>query len=636
MPKVAETTVTKPKRVRTGCLTCRRRHLKCDEAMPKCFNCRKSSRKCERGVRLNFLDALVGDPPVQRKASEWRVTFIDESRDIASEYKGGLLLYSHRTQHTTSSGRNHAAGAAEEANAGLKNGLGSACSYNPPREGCLGLGNPPFPALQANPDHLLRHGSTVLSKSPDFNMRRPTSASSTDETLAFNMSLMGTRSPLQRNDQQSPNPLPVCDIADSSRSSNQGHGVLTSGEYRGTFEDAGSSGEIMAVFGRPQHFNTPLGEVLFMKIYVEEVGNWLDTLNDEKLFSQQIPYHALKSTVLLNALLACGARQLSFKIPELKAKAIGYYNTAVHDLLQSVGDSTYDLSERATAAVVLHAYEIMSDTSPTCITKNTMPQELIQQCGWTAQSTGMAGACFWLNTWIEVTKSLAYSFHIAWEPDPGSDEAGNARLPNGVRLAEQEDVWLRRILSILAAIANFRASMRKQGVKNNFNGRSWDGSRLMEWQSLKRLCDDWDDSCPRAMRPVSYVEAADMAMGSRFPFTMLPTRTAKLARLFYHTSQSILAQTYPAEPFYADEETRSLELFHAHQVCGIVSQSQEASGIAPAASQCLIVAAAVLSDPAEQDEALELIDRLDAQTGWRLDRDKVELVSKWARVRGRV
>lgn len=53
----------KPKRVRTGCLTCRERHLKCDEGLPNCQNCRKSSRVCKRGVRLNFIDTTVKNPP---------------------------------------------------------------------------------------------------------------------------------------------------------------------------------------------------------------------------------------------------------------------------------------------------------------------------------------------------------------------------------------------------------------------------------------------------------------------------------------------------------------------------------------------------------------------------------------------
>ena len=82
------------KRVRTGCLTCRERHLKCDEGVPDCVNCRKSNRPCRRGVRLNFIDTQVKTPPITPPTQEWDVSFQDESREIASEYKGGLGRYS--------------------------------------------------------------------------------------------------------------------------------------------------------------------------------------------------------------------------------------------------------------------------------------------------------------------------------------------------------------------------------------------------------------------------------------------------------------------------------------------------------------------------------------------------------------
>ena len=83
----------KPKRVRTGCLTCRERHLKCDEGLPHCQNCRKSSRTCKRGVRLNFIDTQVKNPQIIPPTAEWNVGFQDESREIASEYKGGAGRY---------------------------------------------------------------------------------------------------------------------------------------------------------------------------------------------------------------------------------------------------------------------------------------------------------------------------------------------------------------------------------------------------------------------------------------------------------------------------------------------------------------------------------------------------------------
>ncbi|KAI5799580.1 hypothetical protein FPQ18DRAFT_365693 [Pyronema domesticum] len=85
---------SRPKRVRTGCLTCRERHLKCDEGTPDCQNCRKSNRTCKRGVRLNFIDIQTEQPPfVVPISHEWKIDFQDESREIASEYAGGVKRY---------------------------------------------------------------------------------------------------------------------------------------------------------------------------------------------------------------------------------------------------------------------------------------------------------------------------------------------------------------------------------------------------------------------------------------------------------------------------------------------------------------------------------------------------------------
>ncbi|KAK5451679.1 hypothetical protein LTS15_007939 [Exophiala xenobiotica] len=42
------------RRSRTGCLTCRRRKLKCDEATPICGQCQKSRRQCDRSEGVTF------------------------------------------------------------------------------------------------------------------------------------------------------------------------------------------------------------------------------------------------------------------------------------------------------------------------------------------------------------------------------------------------------------------------------------------------------------------------------------------------------------------------------------------------------------------------------------------------------
>ncbi|CZT46464.1 uncharacterized protein RSE6_06891 [Rhynchosporium secalis] len=55
-------------RVRTGCLTCRRRRRKCDEKKPSCENCQAKGLACSYGTKLNF----VAQPISGRRQPEER------------------------------------------------------------------------------------------------------------------------------------------------------------------------------------------------------------------------------------------------------------------------------------------------------------------------------------------------------------------------------------------------------------------------------------------------------------------------------------------------------------------------------------------------------------------------------------
>ncbi|CAK7895366.1 hypothetical protein CAAN1_05S03268 [[Candida] anglica] len=97
----------KRSRTRSGCLTCRDRHMKCDEQQPVCKNCLRSNRKCYRGIRLNFAQYTMYDPDsleeaTGRKKSEIGLDkqlsnksyhIIDSSITIASLFKNGRAPY---------------------------------------------------------------------------------------------------------------------------------------------------------------------------------------------------------------------------------------------------------------------------------------------------------------------------------------------------------------------------------------------------------------------------------------------------------------------------------------------------------------------------------------------------------------
>ncbi|EGW31702.1 uncharacterized protein SPAPADRAFT_67731 [Spathaspora passalidarum NRRL Y-27907] len=89
----------KRSRTRSGCVTCRDRHIKCDEQQPVCRNCIKSKRKCYRGIRLNFTQYTLYNPnersrrtrPRQPPNLQFRI--LDQSITIASLYDKGRRSY---------------------------------------------------------------------------------------------------------------------------------------------------------------------------------------------------------------------------------------------------------------------------------------------------------------------------------------------------------------------------------------------------------------------------------------------------------------------------------------------------------------------------------------------------------------
>lgn len=51
------------KRIKTGCLTCRKRRIKCDEGRPSCANCIKFKRGCEGYNQRVIFKSPIGDWP---------------------------------------------------------------------------------------------------------------------------------------------------------------------------------------------------------------------------------------------------------------------------------------------------------------------------------------------------------------------------------------------------------------------------------------------------------------------------------------------------------------------------------------------------------------------------------------------
>lgn len=412
------------------------------------------------------------------------------------------------------------------------------------------------------------------------------------------------------------------------------------------------------------YLNSP-EEIFYMQVFVEEVGVWMDSFDKDKHFSRLIPYHSLRSPMLLNAFLACGVKHLTLVDKEYNDdRALFYYDTATTQLLRSLQNPDRNTAECATTAVVLNVYEIMSEKPAQRMNHIAGARALIRECGWNARSTGIGAACFWLNIGMEVLSCLAFNWQTAWDPDQwgvdmdfspadaGDDEGGGVMEVGSDEGVGCEEIWVHRIFYIVGRIANFRATIPRFQEACPHDEQIRLGNRLSRWQELKRLCDSWNNSCPKTMHPFGYLYPAQTKSKSAFPnvWYVVPSRplwntregtfqsnasrlikrAAIIGRLFYHTAQCLLAQTHPMEPTRSSPSMRTVQLHHAHQVCGIVAHNKD-RGVSSVAIRSLAIASSVLADPSEQDEVLEIMTRIAKESGWQLGRVTGELRRAWGR-----
>ncbi|KAK4466197.1 hypothetical protein QBC42DRAFT_90542 [Cladorrhinum samala] len=694
---------SKARRVRTGCLTCRKRHLKCDEGTPDCGNCMKGNRTCERGLRLNFLDIQVKDPPfLVPQTRDWVVNFQDESRQIASEYRGGLKRYTsvsdlHRRVSTErrfdSSRRSQSAvrrPAQEQPTAfftgsslisnsanGLSN-INNTNTNNPePQEGSYpaSVGQPP-PLLPSPPPPMhnsISYDNGQLSlhnllshRHNETFINAPIVTSAPPSAFA----LTALQQPFTIKEE------PTCYSVNRSRRSSESSSVTSSLIPDGTTVNAHhppnsnhlSVDRLNPIQASPDGLTTPStdksgserdylsteDEIRFMQVFIDEVTIWMDTLNKDQHFANTLPYLALKSPMILNACLACGAKRLS----PTDGKGGVYYDTATTQMMRSLQNPDRDTEETAITAVVLNVYETMMDTPTQRLHHISGARALIRECGWDAASAGIAAACFWLNIGLEVLTCLAQNWKTAWDPDDwgmdlefttwivgshsgsvvGSETHEASKALDS--LQAHEEVWTQRIFYIMAKVVNFRATIPRFQEPSPHDEQVRLQSRFAEWNRLKALLDAWNHNCPRSMQSFGY--SLERSSRSVFPNIWLLKRPSTTSRIMYQTAMTLLPQLNPLpstshpssssshshpHPHFPDESL-SLSRHHARQVCGMVAHTSDRA-ILSISIRCLIIAGSVLDAKPERDEVLALLERINRETGWKLDKAREELLTAW-------
>ena len=89
----------------------------------------------------------------------------------------------------------------------------------------------------------------------------------------------------------------------------------------------------------------------------------------------------------------------------------------------------------------------------------------------------------------------------------------------------------------------------------------------------------------------------------------------------------LLPQINPILP-KENEEMHSMMLRHAHQICGITAHVKD-RGVASVALRSLAIAGECLIDRREQEEVLEIFEKIRKETGWNVKFLNTELRKHW-------
>jgi hypothetical protein len=369
-------------------------------------------------------------------------------------------------------------------------------------------------------------------------------------------------------------------------------------------------------------------ELLYMQVFVEEVGVWMDSMDPEKHFSRVIPFQAMKEPMLRYALLACGIRHLNLvnKIyPE--EDALNYYNNATQLLLKSLQNPDRDSILCATTATILNVYEVMSEKALQRMNHIAGARALIKECRWDATSTGVGAACFWLNVGLELFSCLHFNWSVAWDPDTwGIDMSMDPQ-----HLGGHEEDWTHKVLWILSKITNFRAESQRRYHDGSVHAEQMRlHQRQQQWMGLKQFCDRWQKCVPPTMHAMGRIPAPMTRLRSAFPELWFIKRTTIIARLFFHTAMALLGSVHPLASMQPEieGEMHEMRLHHSRQVCGIVAHVKD-RGVASASIRCLAAAGENLTDRREQEEVLQIFDRIKQETGWRVDFIHDDLRERW-------
>lgn len=159
--------------------------------------------------------------------------------------------------------------------------------------------------------------------------------------------------------------------------------------------------------------------VTLLREFQTGVGSWVGVFDDQFQIERFLPKLALKSGLLLNAICAVTAKQMSGTSDGQvwSSAAVHYYGEALRHLIQTLGTPGYVPEQALVGTMLLSSYELLDSPGLDHWRHVCGALTLIRKHGCKASSTGLRKAAFWVYARQDVSMALAHERPAMLPPD---------------------------------------------------------------------------------------------------------------------------------------------------------------------------------------------------------------------------
>ncbi|KAL3425562.1 Zn(II)2Cys6 transcription factor [Phlyctema vagabunda] len=613
----------------TGCITCRRRHLKCDEISPICGPCTKSRQNClyantaetqEDGSSASVSRATSALPPdtnaspqpngenARTQTSLQQIPLPQPSAAIASSWQS--VYPEHDRARQAASGLLH-----------LNSGGLYDASYS-----AAGVMSPPVvPYSQASNTEATETAACSATTPPDAAFYRWFGLLANDavhDDTGISRFARGSSSlPDESAGAQALSVRPATRRATIGSYDQPGSHL---DRYPAPFIQNPPPDLLQAEAIRKNSWqgSEPAKlrdhEHVIFQNFVTNVSTWIDLFDPTKCFSNFTPHLAMHDAGLMNAILALSSRHLSLS-PDAKEEqrdrniGLQYYYETLHYLQKAMQYDTYTVSlELLATALIVSTYEMLDDSGSGWERHLKgvfwiQRSQVIQ-----GESGGLKQAVWWAwlrqDVWAafrEKRKTLSF-----WKPT----RALNVMTP--YELASRS-VW------IFAKAVDYCSNDEIKAGEENLQ------SRIERADVIFSMLDDWQRHLTTEFTP--------LPMGKKSPGDIFDSiwihPPAFGVSMQLHCAARILILLH--RPSFGGMrgymEQQKLLTKAVETICGIaITLTDDASSVM--SSQCLYIAGLCIQDASQRGAVLSMIDSCHQRIGWPTKSLSEDLKSEWAKM----